>query len=136
MNAEESLCPTDSQSINAGKGCNRPGAGVQPRELHRRLKTELSHSQPAAWMAATANTGHSAFNIGKDGLTFETGRSQPISCELGSKDRCHLGRAGAPDPNAAVRLLQTCPTLGPTSFGSCVHEAVVRGRRDPGHKRS
>jgi hypothetical protein len=49
-------------------------------------------------MTATANTGHLAFDIGKDGLTFETGRSQSISCELGSKDRCHFGRAGALDP--------------------------------------
>lgn len=73
-------------------------AAEQPYRSRCPLQTELSHSQPAAGMAATANTGHSAFDFGRDGLTFETGRSQSISCELRSKDRFHLGRAGAPDP--------------------------------------
>lgn len=62
-------------------------------------------------MSATASTGHSALDIGKDGLTFETGRSQSISCELGSKDRFDLGRAGAPDPSQSFRLTGSAMTL-------------------------
>lgn len=58
-------------------------------------------------MSATASTGHSALDIGKDGLTFETGRSQSISCELGSKDRFDLGRAGAPDPERSAEARQS-----------------------------
>lgn len=33
------------------------------------------------------------------------------------------------DPNPPDRHLQTCPTLGPTSFGICAYEAAVRGHR-------
>lgn len=35
------------------------------------------------------------------------------------------------DPNPPVGLLQSCPTLGPSSLGFCVYEVAVRGHRDP-----
>jgi hypothetical protein len=47
-------------------------------------------------MAAAANTGHFAFDLGKGGLTLDTGRSPLVGCELGSKDRFRLGRTDSP----------------------------------------
>ena len=35
------------------------------------------------------------------------------------------------DPNLPVRLLRSCPTIGPTSFRFLVSEAAVRGHQDP-----
>jgi len=35
------------------------------------------------------------------------------------------------DPNLPAGLLQSCPTLGQSSFGFRVYEAAVRGHREP-----
>lgn len=71
--------------------------GTTSRREHLQcpVKTELSHSQPAAWMAAAANTGHSAFDIGKDGLTCETGRSQSIARPQNVSCSADIGRGNA-----------------------------------------
>jgi hypothetical protein len=49
-------------------------------------------------MAAAADTGHSAMDIEKDGLTFETGLSELISGEPAANDRLRSTRTGTPDP--------------------------------------
>jgi hypothetical protein len=65
--------------------------------LPLQLQTELGRSQPTAQLTAAARTGHSAFDIEKELLTLETGRSQLISGELAYNDRFHQ-ESDAPDP--------------------------------------
>lgn len=89
------------------------------------LQTELSHSQPAAWMAAAVNTGHSAFDLGKDKSTFESGRWQSIRGEMESKDCFHSGRTGTSDPSQSFGL--------PSSAMSSA--AIADGRPRPANSR-
>lgn len=52
-------------------------------------------------------------------------------CGPAASDRSRQARWTRIDPNQPAELLQSGPTLGPISLEFCVHEAAVRGHRDP-----
>jgi hypothetical protein len=120
--------------------------GVDARSRRCARQDEGVDASPSDCFAAAAGGSayahqHQAVVRRSDRRAGPNGSNPRYSCPWArrgwschSYDRFPTARTRGLDPNPPVRLLQSSPTLGPTSYWLCVYEAAVRGHLERAKK--